>query len=157
MHNDDKRWNSVCGMHAHDRSVWVQLVLKTPSRNTKRVKYVNFLLNKALPWYLWYIFNIYVLNKHEYYLSNENPDVLEEKPTGNCPLMILFELAAAYELNLEISLFLPTTLLLLLSLHRLIKHSFPELSATTEPHPRDGPLPKRTPSEVKGHTQMKSY
>lgn len=64
---------------------------------------------------------------------------MEEKPTGNRPLVTLFDLAADDELNLDVSLFPPTTLLLLFSLRRLIKHSFPELSAITEPHPRDGP------------------
>ncbi len=107
---------------------------------TSCANFSSYYIIRALLWQLQYgIYNIYVLNNHRYDPSNKIPDVSKEKRAGNCQLMILFELAAADELNLDIFLSLPTTLLLF-SLRRLIKHSFPELSAITEPHPQDLPV-----------------
>lgn len=45
-----------------------------------------------------------------FYQSKETPDVLKGKPTGNCPWVILFLLAAYDELNLDVFLFPPTAL-----------------------------------------------
>lgn len=178
MHNDDKWSNGICGRQQTcvPMIAWVSAVCGLyyqnnkstvhPSRNTNSVKYVYFLcrfylpLFQALHLYLMIYFMIvlifmFSINIHIYYLSNENPDVLKEKPTGNCPLKILFELAAADELNLDVSLFPPTTLLLFFFAQAdktFISWAFCNHCTT----PTGRPQSKSTPSEVKGHCQMKT-
>lgn len=86
---------------------------RNTSRNTRSVKYVNFMCKNPFSRMSTSLccdsnnmaFITFTLPPNiDMICPNEIPDVLEEKPRGNCPLFILFGLASADELNLDVSL-----------------------------------------------------
>lgn len=123
-------WHEFCKKHWHCVMSWLQAQIPPHTVNT-------ILLLQQL-WSCIHI--IWGLSKLGSNLFGEISDVLEEEPTGNCLLLILFGLASADGDKFRgFCVFPPTTLLLLLSFCRLIKHSFPEFSAVTATTPTGWP------------------